>query len=104
MAKRTTNKSELIRQYMAKHQNASAADIAKALKVQVGLVYQVKANLKAKKSKRKTAKRKVRTVASTDTSITQVVAAANLIKSCGSIEQAQQALKAAEKVAKALES
>ena len=104
MAKRKTNKSEAIRQYMAKHADASASDVAKAVKVQTGLVYQVKASLKAKKSKRKTAKRKVRTVASTDTSVDQVIAAANLITSCGSIELAQQALKAAEKVAKALES
>ncbi len=98
MAKRRTNKSELIRQYMAQHADASASDVAKALKVQVGLVYQVKASLQ-----KKTSKRKVRPVASTDTSITQVIAAANLIKMCGSPGQAHQAVKAAEKVAKALD-
>ena len=55
------------------------------------------------KAKKKKGKRRGRPVASTDTSMTQVIAAANLIKSCGNIEQAQQALKAAEKVAKALD-
>ncbi len=103
MAKRKTNKSEAIRQYMAKHQNATAAEIAKALKVQIGLVYQVKQGMAAK-AKKKAGKGRGRPVAaSSDTSVNQVIAAANLIKSCGSTEQARQALKAAEKVAKALE-
>ena len=100
MAKRRTNKSEAIRQYMAQHADASASDVAKALKVQVGLVYQVKASLHAKKRRKKTAKRKP--VATVDTGVARVIAAANLIKMCGSPEQAHQALKAAEKVAKAL--
>ena len=98
MAKRKTNKSEAIRQYMAQHADASVSDVAKALKVQVGLVYQVKASLKGGK---KTTKRKP--AATMDTSIAKVIAALNLIKMCGSPEQAHQAVKAAEKVARALE-
>ena len=98
MAKRKTNKSDSIRQYMAQHLNASATDIAKALKVQPSLVYQVKASLKGRK---KTTKRKP--VATVDTGVAKVIAAANLIKMCGSPEQAHQAVKAAEKVAKALD-
>ena len=101
MAKRKTNKSESIRQYMAQHPNASIKDIANDLKVQTGLVYQVKANLKAKKRGKKIAKRKA--AVAVDTNIAKVIAAVNLIKLCGSPEQARQALKAAEKVAKALE-
>ncbi len=98
MAKRKTNKSAAIRQYMAQHADASASDVAKALKLQVGLVYQVKASLKGRKN---TAERKP--AATVDTGVARVIAAANLIKMCGSPEQAHQAVKAAEKVARALE-
>ncbi len=48
MAKRKTNKSELIRQELAKHPEKSVQDLAKALKVDASLVYQVKSQLKAK--------------------------------------------------------
>ena len=103
MAKSKTNKSEAIRQYMAQHENASVTEIAKALKVQTGLVYQVKGAM-AGKSKKKTGKTRGRPVASSsDTSVDQVIAAANLIKACGSTEQARQAIKAAEQIVKALE-
>ena len=49
MAKRKTNKSEAVRQYVAEHPDASATDVAKAVKVQPALVYNVRTNLKAKK-------------------------------------------------------
>ena len=98
MTQKEKNKSESIRQYMAEHADASASDVAKALKVQVGLVYQVKASLKGQK---KTAKRKP--AATMDTGVAKVIAALNLIKLCGSPEQAHHAIKAAEKVAKALD-
>ncbi len=61
----------------------------------------MKANLKkktAKRGRKKTTESKLAGVA-----VNQVIDAANLIKACGSIQQAQQALKVAEKVAKALE-
>ena len=105
MAKRKTNKSESIRQYMAKHPDASANDVAKALKVQPGLVYQVK-SLKAKSGRKKTIKKKAKrsfATAMANGTADQVVAAAKLIHSCGSIEQARQALKTAEQVVAALE-
>ena len=90
MAKRKTNKSEAIRQYMAKHPKATAMDVAKALKVQASLVYQVKMS-----QKKKTTKRPPATIA---TNVEAVIAAANLVKLCGGTEQARQALKAADKV------
>ena len=86
---------------MAQHADASASDIAKALQVQVGLVYQVKASLHAKKRRKKIAKRKP--AATVDTNVEKVIAALNLIKLCGGTEQARQAVKAAEKVAAVLE-
>jgi len=112
MVKSKMNKSESIRQYMVDHKDARVPDIAKALDVQAGLVYQVKASLKSGKSGKKAAKQKVRPTAeqkvqriSTVTGLgtIQVIAAANLIKSCGNADQARQAIKAAEKVAKALD-
>ncbi len=105
MVKRKINKSESIRQYMAENPDASANDIANALKVQPGLVYQVK-SLKAKTRRKKATTKKARGSIATVMSngaADQVVAAARLIKSCGSIAEARQALKTAEQVAAALE-
>ena len=104
MAKNKTNKSEAIRQELANHPDKSATDIAKTLKVQPALVYNVKASLKAKAGRPKRTTRKSAVSAeSTNGSVQQVIAAARLIKSCGGIDAARQALKAAEQVAAALE-
>ena len=106
MAKRSTNKSELIRQELTKHPEKSAMDIAKVLKVDASLVYQVKSKMKAKSGSAKRSKRKRREAVSStaaDGSVQGVIAAAKLIKSCGSIAEARQALKTAEQVVAALE-
>ncbi len=106
MAKRNTNKSELIRQELAKHPEKSVQDLAKALKVDASLVYQVKSKMKAKSGSAKRSKRKRRAAVSStaaDGSVQGVIAAAKLIKSCGSIAEARQALKTAEQVVAALE-
>ena len=108
MAKRKTNKSEAIRKYLAKHPDATANEIVKALNVQPALVYNVKSLLK--KSRRngsqKAARKKRASVAGevkiANGSVEEVVAAAKLIHSCGSIERARMALNAAQKVADAL--
>ena len=78
MAKKKINKSEAIRRHMAEHPDASVKDVAKALKVQPGLVYQVKASLHDKKRRKKIAKGKPG--AAVDTSVEKVIAALNLIK------------------------
>ena len=106
MAKRKTNKSELIRQELAKHPEKSVQDLAKAVKVDASLVYQVKSQMKAKSGGAKRSKRKRRAAVSSTAangSVQGVIAAARLIKSCGGIDGARQALKAAEQVAAALE-
>ena len=107
MAKRKSNKSEAIRQYLAKHPDVSTHDVAKALNVTPALVYNVKSVLKAKRRRKKTVEmRKPSLSASTVAAngvVEQVVAAARLIQSCGGTEGARQALKAAEKVVAALE-
>ena len=94
MAKRKTNKSEAIRQHMAKHPKATVVETAKALNVKPGLVYQVKVAAR-NKGKRKTTKG---TPVAIGINVEVVIAAANLVKLCGSAEQAKNALKAAERV------
>ena len=105
MAKRKSNKSQAIRDYLTKDPDASAQTIAKALKVTPALVYNVKSNMNAKKGTGKRSKRKRRAGSSaTDNgSVDHVITAAKLIQSCGGIPEARQALKAAEHVAAALE-
>ena len=108
MARRKTNKSEAIRQYLAKHKNADTHVIVKALNVQSALVYNVKSTLKKSRMKgRQQSQEHQRALAAhkaaiANGSVNEVVAAARLIHSCGSIERAQLALNAAQKVAEAL--
>jgi hypothetical protein len=104
VAKNKTNKSEAIRQELATHPEKSAIDIAKALKVKPALVYNVKASVKAKARRpERTRQKSAVSAESTNASVQQVIAAARLIKVCGGIDAAKQALKAAEQVAAALE-
>ena len=108
MARRKSNKSEAIRHYLAKHKNAGTNEIVKALNVQPALVYNVKSNLKKSRvNDRESYQEEQRASAAhnapiTDGSVDEVVAAARLIHSCGSIARARLALNAAKKVADAL--
>lgn len=110
MAKRRkTNRSEVIRQYLAEHPDEGPSEVAQALKrhkVTPHLVSNVKSKMNKGSSPRrkKVAKRSAPSVAPTGTDeFANVVAAAQLIKTCGGLEQAQQALKAAGKVADLLQ-
>ena len=105
MARQKASKSEAIRQYLADHPDESAQTIAKTLKVKPALVYNVKSMMRSRKNgsvKRGRGRGRV-AAASANGSVEQVIAAARLIKSCGGIEQARLALKAAEQVASALD-
>ncbi len=108
MARRQSTKSEAIRQYLAKHKNADTNEIVQALNVQPALVYNVKSNLKKSRvNDRRRYQEKQRASATHNApvangSVDEVVAAARLIHSCGSIERARLALNAAKKVADAL--
>ena len=107
MAKRRkTNRSEIIRQYLSEHPDEGPSQVAQALKqykVTPHLVSNVKSKMKkASRPRRKKVKKQQVAPSVTTTAATEfadVVAAAQLIKACGSLEQAQQALKAAGKVA-----
>jgi hypothetical protein len=114
MAKRrTSSKSQEIRKQLLKDPQASPQAIAKDLKVTPGLVYNVRARMdKAAGSPRKASKARKRrpnpkpTVATARVAangrMKDVLAAAQLIKACGSIEKARQALNEAAMVASAL--
>ena len=110
MAKRRkTNRSELIRQYLAEHPDEGPSQVAEALKqykVNAHLVSNVKNKMNNAGSPRgkKVATRPAPSVATAGADkFASVVAAAQLIKTCGGLEQAQQALKAAGKVADLLQ-
>ena len=113
MAKRKANKSEAIRQYLAEHPNAATKDIAKALRVNAALVYNVKSSLKSGKKKkasaRKPVKRKARKKAVSHAqengngTVAHVIAAARLIRTCGGPAEAREAIRAAELVSAALD-
>ena len=108
MARRKINKSEAIRRYLAKHPNAAADEIVKAVNVQSAHVYNVKSMLKkSRMNSPQMSQAKQRAAASHNAgvgngSVDEVVAAARLIHSCGGIERARLALNAAKKVAEAL--
>jgi hypothetical protein len=106
MAKRRkTNRSEIIRQYLSEHPDEGPSQVAQALKqykVTPHLVSNVKSKMKKVSGPRRKKVKKQAAPLVTSTAATEladVVAAAQLIKACGSLEQAQQALKAAGKVA-----
>ena len=103
-SKKKVNMSAKIRETIANNSELSDRQVAvklKAYSVKESLVYQVRRAMDGK-AKKKTGRRGRPVAASSDTNVDQVIAAANLITSCNGIEQAQRALKAAEKVAKAL--
>ncbi len=106
MAKRKTNKSQAIREYLAQDPEASAATVSKAVKAPASLVYQVKAKMKAKTDGRTTKKRGRKRAASSrveaNGSSEHVILAAKLVKACGGVAGAREALRAAEQVAAAL--
>ena len=103
MAKRKKNKSEAIRQYLAKHPDEPPKNIAKALQVQPALVYNVKSMMKAQGRGKNGKKARTTVDSAANGSVDNLISAARLIQSCGSIDAAREALKAAEKVAAALE-
>ena len=102
MAKRTVNKSALVRDYILGNPDQGPSDIATALKrykIKPGFV----SNIKTKMRKdglieggvgRRNGRRK-----QVSTSTDGIVAAARLIQLCGGVQEASEALKAADRVA-----
>ena len=125
MAKKKTNQSQLIRDYLSANPKSSTADIVKALNVKPASVYNVKRALgikgtgkrgrppksAAKKvSPKKTSAKKAAPTSARAKSngavgddFALVLEAAKFIQACGSSERAKEALAAAEDVAAAMQ-
>ncbi len=100
MAERIVNKTAMIRDYMAKHPNASPSKVAEALrahKISASYVSKVKTKFKKRTRQRPSTRT---AYASSDGN---VIAAAEFIKGCGGIDEATEAFKIAQKVARTLE-
>src|SRR5688572_23106337 len=106
--KRTVNKSQKVRDYLAEHPEAGPTEVARALKqfkVSVALVSAIKGKSKAgrrKKRKAKAAKRSVRGrkgASRWPSGIEPLIAAAELIRACGGVDEAKAALDTAGKIA-----
>jgi hypothetical protein len=110
MAKQTASKSEQIREHLAANPEASAPEVAKALKVSTGLVYNVKSGMKQSggKKRRRPRKRRKAVRVSRNGAVRAgrteepIVHAARLIKACGSVEEAERVLRAVGVVATTL--
>jgi len=96
-------KSQLIRDYIAANPDAGNKDISEALKVSYNLVSTVKGQMTAKKGKRKR-RQKAAEVASVKTGIgvPEIKVAFGLLKHCGGLAQAKEALAAAAEIQKVL--
>lgn len=112
MAKKKTNKSQQIRDYLSANPDSPAAEIAKALNVQTALVYNVKraAGIKSKGKRgrppKSAAQKKIASTSKRPSSngavsndFALVLEAAKFIQVCGSSERAKEALEAAKDVA-----
>ncbi len=100
MAKRTVNKTAIVRDYMAKHPNASPLEVAEALKAH-GISASYVSNIKIKLKKRTRQRPSTRTAYTSSDG--NVIAAAEFIKSCGGLDEAHEAFEIAQKVARTLE-
>jgi hypothetical protein len=112
MARRKVNKSQKIRDYIGQHPEAGPTEVARALKrygVSVSLVSAIKGRNRPARRKRRKAKATRRTVrgrrARFGASIqaAPIIAAAELIRACGGVEEAKAAVDAAGRVASALQ-
>jgi hypothetical protein len=110
MAKRTSgvNKSQAVRDYIKEHPGAANKEVAEALSkkgivITANYVANIKSKTTAKKGKRKR-RRQAAQVASVKTGIgiPDIKAAFALLKHCGSIAQAKEALAAAAEIQKIL--
>ena len=101
--KRKTNKSQQVRDYLAAHPDAGPATVAKELGVSVSLVSAIKYKSKpGPRGKRKVTRRTARGRRARSTGTHQVdplIAAAQLLRVSGGIQEARAALDTANKVA-----
>ena len=106
--KRTGNKSQQVRDYLAEHPDAGPAAVANKLGVSVSLVSAIKYGNKTAPGRKKAraAKRSVRGRRGRPRQTTNaepLVVAAQLIRACGGVDEARAALDTAGKVAAVLQ-
>ena len=106
MAKKSVNKSQTVRDYLKTHPNTANKDVAEALtkqgiKLTANHVANIKSKMSAGKGKRKR-RHKAAEVASVKTGIgiSEIKAAFALLKHCGGIAEAREALAAAVEIQK----
>ncbi len=106
MAKaKTANKSQQIRDYEKKHPTATAKDVAKAVGARIGLVYAVRAKPQSTKSNGKPGRpagRPSKVSRNGSNAASEVLRAAEFVKSCGGLSAARSALDTVEQVAAAV--
>lgn len=102
------NKSQSVRDYLKEHPGTANKDVAEALskqgiKMAPDYVATVKGNMKAKKGKRKRRHQAAAVAAvKTGVSVADIKAAFALLKHCGGLAQAKEALAAAAEIQKVL--
>ena len=102
------NKSEAVRTYLKEHPGTANKEVAEALskqgiKMAPDYVATVKGNMKAKKGKRKRRQKAAEVAAvKTGVGIPEIKAAFGLLKHCGSLAGAKEALAAAVEIQKIL--
>ena len=106
--KREVNKSEAVRNYLKEHPGTANKDVAEALskqgiKMLPDYVATVKSNMKGEKGKRKRRQQAAEVVAvKTGIGVTDIKAAFVLLKHCGGLAQAKEALAAAAEIQKVM--
>ena len=101
MARAKTNKSQLIRDYHAKHPAARPGEIAEALKahkVSYGLVGNVLHKAKGRKTKKKRGPKASHNGAAIGLTLESLLAAKKLVAQLGGVEHAKAALSVLEKL------
>jgi len=100
----TTNKSHEVRKYLAQHPDARPSEIVKALAPTVQITPGFVANIKSKFKRGKPAGAAVsapRQPRRAEVAVDHLLAAAELLRLCGGIDQARAALEVAHRIAKA---
>ena len=101
MGKRKINKSEKVREYLTEHRDAMPTDGAAALKrygITPGFFSNTKTRIKNSQVKTKRGGKRRGSRAATS----EILAAAELIRTCGGAENAKDSIRAADEIAKLL--
>jgi len=108
MAKKPVNKSQTVRDYLKTHPSTANKEVAEALKKQgikisANHVANIKSKMAVSKGKRKRRGKAAKAMsAKSGVSVHEIKAAFGLLKECGGVERAKEALDAAREIQKVL--